>query len=81
MIQPLQDRLLVELLPDPPRAITLTDAEKYRYFKVVATGPKVYEVKRGDIVALPGVGSTDPDHVIPEGQFVREGDVGFIIRF
>lgn len=71
------DRLLVKRLDGPPRNIVLTDADPYRFFKVIAVGPKVEEVKVGEVVALPGIASTDPDHIISEGQFIREGDIGF----
>ncbi len=80
MIQPMHDRLLVSRLDGPPKSIILTNAEPYRYFKVIAIGPKVREVRPRDVVALPGVASEEPDHVIDEGQFIREADVGFIIR-
>lgn len=80
MIEPLHDRLLVKRLPEPPSLIHLTDADAYRYFKVIAVGPKVREVKAGQVVALPGVASSEPDHIIAEGQFIREGDIGFTVR-
>ena len=80
MIQPMHDRLLVSRMPEPPKSIVITDAELYRYFKVVSIGPKVREVKVNDTVALPGVASAEPDHIIEEGQFIREADIGFIYR-
>lgn len=80
MIEPTQDRILAERLPEPPRRIILTDAEAFRYFKVIAVGPKVREVKAGQTIALPGVASDYPDHIIEQGQFIREADIGFIIQ-
>lgn len=80
MIQPMHDRLLVKRLNAPPRQIVLTDAEPYRYFEVLAVGPKVIGVQVGDIAALPGVASEEPDHIIEEGQFIREADIGFTIQ-
>ena len=80
MIQPMHDRLLVSRMPEPPKNIVLTDAEPFRYFKVISIGPKVREVRPHDIVALPGVASAEPDHITDEGQFIREADIGFIVR-
>ena len=79
-VQPMHDRLLVSRMPEPPKSIVITDADLYRYFKVIAIGPKVREVKPHDVVALPGVASAEPDHIIEEGQFIREADIGFIYR-
>lgn len=77
MIQPMHDRLLVSRLAEPPKAILLIGREPYRYFKVLAIGPKVKEVQPGEIVALPGIASAEPDHEIEQAQFIREGDIGF----
>jgi hypothetical protein len=80
LIQPLADRLLVRRLDQPPCRIMLTDREPYRVFRVVAVGPQVTEVSPGELVVLPGVASTEPDHEIPEGQFIREADIGWKLR-
>lgn len=47
---------------------------------MIAVGPKVKECKVGDVVVLPGVAASEPDHVIDGDIFVREGDVGWIVR-
>jgi co-chaperonin GroES (HSP10) len=80
MIKPLRDVLVVERLPNPDRLIILTDAEPSRRFKVIAVGPKVTEVRVGDIVLLPGVAAEQPDLEVGKQLFVTEGDVGFKIN-
>ena len=70
-------RVLVERLPEPPRTIYLTDAEKYRKFKVLAVGPKASEVKAGDIVVLPGIAANEPDFDTGDAMLVMEGDIGW----
>ncbi len=89
-IQPLHDRVLVQRLPRPNARIILTDAEKYRKFKVLAVGPGKWvefsdgerhfqktQVKPGDIVVLPGIAANEPDREDGEQLFVREGDIGW----
>ena len=88
-IQPLHDRVLLERLPRPNSLITLTDAEKYRKFKVLKTGPGKWieegderyfypvEVKPGDIVVLPGIASDGPDDEKGTQIWVTEGDIGW----
>lgn len=90
MIQPLQDRIVVECIPEPEGTIVLTDAPPYRKFKVIAVGPgkwdeeegkrRPMESKPGDIVVLPGVAVTDPDHQIGKQLFVREADIGWKVH-
>jgi co-chaperonin GroES (HSP10) len=78
--QPLKDRVLIERLPEPERLITLTDAEKYRKFRVLAVGPKCFEVSKGDIVVLPGVAANEPDFDFGKQQLlVMEADIGWKI--
>lgn len=80
MWQPMQDRLIIESLPAPERLVTLTDADPYRKFRVIAVGPKCKEVKAGEVVVLPGVAVTNPDYEQGKRLFVREGDVGWIVN-
>lgn len=74
----MKDRLLVKRLTEPPRTVTITDRDAYRYFKVIAIGPKVDPfIRVGDVVGLPGIASKNPDLEIEEGQFIQYEDIGF----
>lgn len=84
MIQPMHDRLLVKREYEKPKGLILAPdiAAKFdQYVRVLAIGPKVREVKVGDILALPGCALNEPDKIMPDGTiFVREEDGGFVIR-
>lgn len=75
--QPMADRVLVERLKPKQSLIILTDAEKHRKYKVLAIGPKVTDVQRGDIVVLPGIASNEPDHEDGETILIQEADIGW----
>jgi co-chaperonin GroES (HSP10) len=78
MIQPMGNRILVKRVHQNMR-ITLTDADKTRTAKVLAVGPKVVEVKAGDVVVLPGIASQFPDWEQKDTVLITEADVGLIV--
>lgn len=80
LIQPTGSRVLVRR-KESPSSIIITDAEKWRYVEVLAVGPNVTEVKPGQVVSMPGVGSNEPDWVFDDGTLlVQENDFGFIVH-
>jgi hypothetical protein len=81
MIEPLGHKkqgVLVKRVKDQPTVI-LTDAP-YPYKAIVlAIGPKVTEVKPGDVVILPGIASQIPDWELRDEILVQEADIGAIL--
>ena len=77
MIFPRNDRVLLERMPDPPTGhIILTDVQTLRWARVVAIGPKVYDLKVGDVVVLPGLAADTPDFSAVDQILVQMGDIG-----
>lgn len=85
MIQPLSNRVLVERIKPRPKLIILTDEDPHKYARVVAVGPgKVNPktlrltptcVKPGEVVMIPGIALTVPDHEDGEEFWVTEDDI------
>lgn len=81
MIEPLgKDKkgVLVKRIKAQPTVI-LTDAPYPYKATVLAVGPKVFDVKPGDIVILPGIASQMPDWADKDEILVQEADIGAII--
>ena len=78
-LRPLKDRIWVERIEKPTKVV-LTDADPTKFAKVLAIGPKVYDLKPGDIVALPGIASSQPDWYDKTTMMIQQGDVGFIVN-
>jgi hypothetical protein len=76
-LRPMKDRVLVQRIPTPDRLVVLTDVQTVRWGKVVRIGPKVTEVKPGDIIMLPGIAAEQPDFIEDDLILVEEGDIGF----
>jgi chaperonin GroES len=85
-LRPLGNRITVQRIVPRQGLITLTDAEPYRKFKVIAVGPGKrdedgylipLDVKPGDIVVLPGIAANEPDHEEGKLLFVTEDDIGW----
>ncbi len=77
MIQPRNDRVLLERMPDPPSGhIVLTDVQTLRWARVVAIGPAVYDLEVGDVVILPGLAADTPDFDAESQILVQMADIG-----
>jgi co-chaperonin GroES (HSP10) len=77
MIIPRNDRVLLQRMPDPPSGhIVLTDVQTLRWARVVAIGPKVYDLNIGDVVLLPGIAADVPDFQDVDHILVQLGDIG-----
>ncbi len=80
MIQPRNDRVLLERIPEPKTGqIVLTDVQTLRWARVVAIGPKVYDINVGDVVVLPGIAADEPDFMEDAQILVQQADIGFKI--
>ena len=80
-LKPLNDRLLVKRLPEERKSILwIPDiaAKNSQTAEVVAVGPKVYGLKPGDKVMLPGIAAQIPDWEERDYIMVQVGDVGGI---
>jgi co-chaperonin GroES (HSP10) len=81
--QPLNDRLLVRRLPEPTKSLIYTPdiaQENSKLAEVMAIGKKVYGLKVGDVVLLPGVAAKYPDWEKAPLMLVQQGDVGGILE-
>lgn len=76
---PTTTRVLVKPIDPPEGLIIIPDRykETVRYAKVITVGPKVKEIKPGDVVSLPGVAASEPDYRINDLILVQEADIGF----
>ena len=80
MIQPRNDRVLLERIAEPKTGqIVLTDVQTLRWARVVAVGPKVYDINVGDVVVLPGIAADEPDFAMDAQILVQQADIGFKI--
>ena len=77
MIIPRNDRVLLERMPDLPSGhIVLTDVQTLRWARVVAIGPKVYDIQVGDVVILPGLAAETPDFEENDQILAQMADIG-----
>lgn len=78
--QPLNNRILVERITEPNGIIIVPDAfqRKSTIAKVICVGHKVDQVKRGDVVMIPGVVSQFPDWEEKGIALITEKDVAGI---
>jgi co-chaperonin GroES (HSP10) len=78
---PLNDRLLVERVRNHQGIIILTELDEFdQVAKVLATGPKVRELKKGMLVSVPGVAQKYPDWESDEQAIITEADVAGILE-
>lgn len=78
--KPTADRVILERIKGKQGLVLLTDAELVREFRVIAIGPKVTEVKAGQIVVLPGVAAEEPDRKLGGYIIVTQDDIGAIVE-
>lgn len=77
-IQPLKDRILVKRIADPYQSLIIVPdvvRENSKRAEVLAVGPKVREVKPGDLVLCPGAGLKYPDWETLDFILIQEADV------
>lgn len=87
-LEPLNDRILLEKVPEPDGVIVLTDKPETRRFRVIAVGPGVWRdgyfvktaLKPGDVVILPGIAVTHPDWQEQQYILAQESDVGCLVE-
>ena len=76
---PTADRVLLERIKQKQGLVVLTDADLVREFKVIAIGPKVTDVKVGQLVVLPGIAAEEPDRKLGGYIIVSQQDIGAIV--
>jgi co-chaperonin GroES (HSP10) len=85
IVTPLKDRILVQMFEtgEDRQYKHIIIPEKYRPVArrgvVRAIGPKVYDLKVGDVVILPSSGATHPDKKLGDMILVTMHDVGAIL--
>lgn len=81
-IVPTSNRVLLKRLPAPQKGLIIipdSALEIERRAQVLAVGPKCKDVKKGDIVWLPGSAAEQPDLAKDGTILVTENDIGAVI--
>lgn len=80
--QPLHDRVLIKRIPQVEGIIYIPDVarENSQMGEVKAMGKKVFGLKLGDVVLLPGIAAKYPDWEQSELILVKVADIGGIFE-